>query len=80
MVIICLALSVALLAIVVRSLLSFVPGASRSTLGNALERATEPVLGPVRRVLPPVRIGSAGLDLSPLVVTFGIIMLRAVVC
>jgi YggT family protein len=33
-----------------------------------LYRITEPVLGPVRRVLPPM----GGLDLSPLVVIIGI--------
>ena len=33
-----------------------------------LIRVTEPVLGPVRRVLPMVRLGGVGLDFSPLVV------------
>ena len=36
-------------------------------------RLTEPVLGPVRRLLPPV----SGIDLSPLVVTLGAYFLIA---
>jgi YggT family protein len=36
-------------------------------------RLTEPVLGPVRRWLPPV----SGIDLSPLVVTLGAYFLIA---
>jgi len=77
MAIVCLALSLALLAIVVRSLLSFVPGAATSTLGTALERITEPVLGPIRNLLPPVRLGGMGLDLSPLIVFLIIEVLSA---
>ena len=76
----CLVLSLYLLAIIIRSFLSFVPGASTSALGTALFRVTEPVLGPVRRVVPAVRLGAGGFDLSPLVVTFGIIVLRGFVC
>jgi YggT family protein len=34
----------------------------------ALARVCEPVLRPVRRIIPPVRVGGVGLDLSVLVV------------
>lgn len=45
---------------------------------RVLSRVTDPVLVPVRRVLPPLRFGSSGaaLDLSPLVV---IIVLQVVI-
>ena len=37
-----------------------------------------PVVAPIRRVLPPVRIGAVALDLSALALLFGInILLRA---
>ena len=78
--IICLLLSLALLVIVVRSLLSFVPGAANSSFGILLEKVTEPVLGPVRRVIRPIQMGNAGLDLAPLVVGLAIIVVRAVLC
>ena len=40
---------------------------------------TEPVLAPVRRVLPPVRIGSMSLDLAFTVVLVAVLILRSVV-
>jgi YggT family protein len=33
---------------------------------------TEPVLGPLRAILPPVRMGGMALDLSPLVLLLGL--------
>ncbi len=39
---------------------------------------TEPVLGPLRRALPFVRIGNMGLDLSPIIVFFAIQILLGV--
>jgi YggT family protein len=41
--------------------------------------ATEPVLAPVRRVLPPVRFGSVGIDLAFIVVFFAAVVLRQIV-
>jgi YggT family protein len=77
---ICLVLLLFLLVILARSFMSWMPGASSSSLGATLVRITEPVLSPVRRALPPVRIGAGALDLSPLVVTFAIFVLRALIC
>jgi YggT family protein len=42
-------------------------------------RLTEPVLAPVRRVLPPVRIGSVSLDLAFTVVFIAVLFLRSIV-
>ena len=39
---------------------------------------TEPVLGPLRRAVPMLRIGTMGLDLSPIIVFFGIQILLGV--
>jgi YggT family protein len=35
---------------------------------RALGVVTDPVLVPLRRVLPPMTVGGMGLDLSPLIV------------
>ena len=35
---------------------------------DVLSRICEPVLRPVRRLIPPVRLGGAGLDLSVLII------------
>jgi YggT family protein len=40
---------------------------------------TEPVLGPVRRVLKPVRVGSVSIDLAFTVVFVAVVVLRSVV-
>lgn len=44
------------------------------TLGTFLYRITEPVLRPIRRVLPNL----GGIDLSPLVVILGLLFLQQV--
>ncbi len=40
-----------------------------------VRRLVEPVLTPLRRVIPPLRLGGIALDLSILVVFFGISLL-----
>ena len=40
-----------------------------------VDRITEPVLGPLRRAVPPVRLGAMAMDLSPIIVVFGISIL-----
>jgi YggT family protein len=62
-----------LIAIFGRIILSWFPIESGTPLATAfgfLYSITEPVLGPLRRVLPPVRMGAMALDLSPIVVIF----------
>jgi YggT family protein len=51
----------------------------RRTAQRVTHAATEPVLAPVRRVLPPVRFGSVGIDLAFIVVFFGAVVLRQIV-
>ncbi len=52
--------------------LSWFPGAmSDSGVGkvrSVLGMVTEPVLAPLRRLLPPMRIGGSALDWSPIIV------------
>ncbi len=48
------------------------PGTSVASIYSVLYNLTEPVLGPLRRAVPPVRLGMAALDLSPLIVIVGI--------
>ena len=40
---------------------------------------TEPVIGPVRRVLKPVRLGSVSVDLAFTAVFIAVVVLRTVV-
>jgi YggT family protein len=50
----------------------------RSTARRVTHAVTEPVLAPVRRVLPPVRFGSVGIDLAFIVVFFAAVVLRQI--
>lgn len=57
--------------LIVRALLSWfpvAPGSGFERVIRALDRVTEPVLRPVRRILPPVRAGGMAIDLSIIVV------------
>ena len=56
------------------------PGSGIATVYGFLYSITEPVLGPIRRVIPPLGMGGMGLDLSPMVVFFGISILRSAIC
>jgi YggT family protein len=56
------------------------PGSGLASVYGVLYSITEPVLGPIRRVIPPLGMGGMGLDLSPLVVFFGITILQRAIC
>lgn len=72
--ILCLAVRLYYLILLLRIILSWVPSlpAPLEPLARFLRGVTDPVLIPLRRVIPPVRIGPGALDLSPLVLFFGI--------
>jgi YggT family protein len=47
---------------------------------SVLRTLTEPLLRPLRALIPPVRMGGVGLDLSPLVLVLGLSVLGGVIC
>jgi len=47
-------------------------------LCEGIYTVTDPPLRMVRRLIPPIRMGSAALDLSPIVLLIGIYILQAV--
>ena len=75
-----------LLVLIARAVLDWAgvlgPGGGGGGVGRARElshRVTEPVIGPVRRVLKPVRIGGVQLDLAFTVVFVATLILRLLV-
>ncbi len=62
---------VLIIAIIVRALMSWFPNLQGGGLSRVLDDITEPILSPIRRMLPPV----GGMDFSPIlaVVLLGVI-------
>jgi len=56
-----------------------VPGSFRSRLAGGVFAVTEPVLRPVRRVLPPVRVGGMSIDLAFIVLFLAIVLVRSLI-
>jgi YggT family protein len=57
--------------LIARALLSWIParpGSALYRIVRALDTITEPVLRPIRRVVPPIRAGGMGIDLSIIIV------------
>ena len=81
--IVCLLIQLYLLVIFVRIIMSWfppTPGTTYAQIFEVFDRVTEPVLAPVRAMLPPVRMGGMGLDLSPIVVFLVGTLLLRVIC
>ena len=72
---ICLILNLYVLVIIARVIFSWVrvtPGTPVASIYSVIYNLTEPVLGPLRRAIPPMRMGAAALDLSPLIIIVGV--------
>lgn len=81
--IICFALLAYMVMIIVRIVLTYFPldpDGIMATIAGFLFVVTDPVLAPLRRVLPAIRIGSMALDISPIVVILGIQIVLGVIC
>ena len=80
--IICWALQLFVILIFVRIVLSWFPASEGlfKTVQRFTFNATEWALGPLRRILPPVRLGAAAMDLSPIVLLIGITVVRSLIC
>lgn len=80
---VCIAINLYLIIILVRIVMSWIPisyGSPLEGFASFLYAITEPVLGPLRRAIPPVRIGAMALDLSPIIVIIGLRILSRILC
>jgi YggT family protein len=79
---VCIAIQLYMVIVFVRIIMSWfqpTPGTTYAQIYEVFDRLTEPVLAPIRSVLPPVRMGVAALDLSPIVLFLvGTLLLRAI--
>lgn len=72
---ICAVLRLYLFVILARVIFSWIrvtPGTPVASIYSVIYNLTEPVLGPLRRAIPPMRMGAAAIDLSPLIIIIGI--------
>ncbi|WP_306209980.1 YggT family protein [Actinoplanes sp. RD1] len=53
------------------------PGSFRSRATRAVYSVTEPILAPVRRVVPPLRAGGVSIDVAFLIVFLAIVLIRS---
>jgi YggT family protein len=78
---VCIAIQIYMLVVLVRIIMSWFPptaGTTYQTVYDVFYSMTEPVLAPIRAVLPPFRMGMAALDLSPIVLfLLGTLLQRA---
>jgi len=72
-----------LILIFIRILMSWIPRVPYNRYLAAVLKfvsdVTDPYLNLFRRILPPVRMGGAGLDLSPIIATFVLIIVSQIV-
>jgi YggT family protein len=72
-----------LVLIFIRIILSWIPRIPYNRFLNGFLKfvtdVTDPYLNIFRRILPPVRMGPGALDLSPIVATFVLIFVGAIV-
>ena len=79
---VCSVLNIYLILIFARIILSWFPvspGGALAQIFSFLYTVTEPVLGPIRRAIPPIGMGGMGFDLSPIIVIVGVQIISRVV-
>lgn len=81
--IVCWALQAYTVVVFVRVILEWAPVADDHPVGKVrrfFRLLTQPLLGPLRALIPPVRLGSVAVDLSPLILILGLNLLARVLC
>jgi len=81
--ILCYLLGLYALVPIIRVVLSWFPinpNGMGATVAGFIYLMTDPVLVPLRRVMPALRIGSVGLDLAPMALFFLITLVRSLIC
>jgi YggT family protein len=68
-------LNVYMVAIIVQVIISWVNPGSYNPVTGLLYSLTEPVMGPIRKLLPPL----SGIDLSPLFALIGLQVLKMLI-
>ena len=79
---ICLLLQLYYVVLIVRIVFSWVPSppAPLLPIARAAAALTDPLLVPLRRMIPAARVGAGAIDFSPIVLFLAIILLQGLIC
>lgn len=84
---VCSLLGLVVLVIILWIILGYVVNFGRVPGGHPVRRIYDatasvinPVLAPIRSVLPPLRMGGVALDLSPIVLILGVSIIQRILC
>ncbi len=80
--ILCFALTIYWIILIIRIALSWIPSLPDPVrpLARGVSAVTDPLLNPLRGLLPPLQTGAVALDLSPILLFFGIYLVRSLLC
>lgn len=81
--IVCTILQLYIFVVLARVVLSWFPASGAGPLTSIqriLHALTEPIMGPLRSILPPLRMGGMGLDLSPIALIILLQVLLVYLC
>ena len=53
------------------------PQGASLVLASSIYAVTDPILNPLRRLIPPLRLGGIALDLSSMILIFGLVILES---
>jgi len=80
---VCLLLQAFAAVVFARVILEWLPVPDEHPAGRVrrwLRVVTQPVLAPIRALIPPLRVGSAAIDLSPVIVILLLNLLAGALC
>jgi len=80
--VLCVILQIYYLILIVRIVLSWVPSVPEPIrpLARGVRAVTDPLLIPLRGLIPSIRMGAMALDVSPILLFLAIVVLQRVVC
>lgn len=65
--------------IIIDAVLTFIPSIDRrNPLVQLIRGITEPMYRPLRKIIPPVRLGDVGFDLSPIILILGLQLIGSI--
>jgi YggT family protein len=78
----CVVRQVYYLILIVRIVLSWVPSVPEPVrpIARAVHAVTDPLLIPLRGLIPSIRMGAMALDVSPILLFVAIVILQSLVC